>query len=80
MPSLNLASGNHIHRAKDDLPRKVECGPEITIKDAERTRVTPDGADGARESHERAHFVARGTGSEEGSDLGRGDVCKRSTG
>ena len=26
--------------------------------------LSPDGADGARENHERAHFVARGTGSE----------------
>jgi hypothetical protein len=79
-PSLNCASGNHIHGAEYDLPRKIECGPEITIKDAERARIAPDGADGAREGHECAHFVARGTGSEERGDLGRGDVCKRSTG
>jgi hypothetical protein len=80
MSSLNCASGNHIHRAKYDLPRKIECGPEITVENAERARITPDGADGARESHECAHFVTRGTGSEERGDLGSGDVCKRSTG
>ena len=74
--SLNCASGNHIHRAEDDLPRKVERGPEITIKDAERARITPDGADGTRESHECAHLVTRGAGSEEGGDLGRRDVCE----
>jgi hypothetical protein len=79
-PSLNCASGNHVHRAEYDLPRKVECGPEIAVKDAEGARIAPDGADGAREGHECAHFVARGAGGEEGSDLGRGDVCKRTTG
>lgn len=77
---LNCTGSDHIHRAKDDLPREIERGPELTIEDAERARIAPDGADGARESHERAHLVARGTGSEESGDLGYRDVCKWATG
>jgi hypothetical protein len=74
---LDCARRDHVHRAEYDLPRKVECGPELTIKDAKRTCIAPDGADGARERHKRAHFVARGARGEEGGDLGRRDVRKR---
>ena len=77
---LNGAGGDHVHRAQYDLPREIECGPELAIKHAERARIAPDGADGARERHERTHFVTRGTGGEEGGDLGRRDVCKGAAG
>jgi len=78
--SLDGAGGDHVHRAEDDLPRKVECGPEVAIKDAEGARIAPDGADGAGESHERAHLVARGACREEGGNLGCGNVGKGSAG
>ena len=78
--SLDGAGGDHVHRAEDDLPRKVEGGPEVAVKDAEGARVAPDGAHGACEGHEGTHPVARGAGGEEGGDLGRGDVSKGAAG
>ena len=78
--SLHRAGGDHIHGAKDDLPRKVECSPEVAVKDAERTRVAPDGTDGAREGHQRAHFVTRSARGEECGDLRRGNVRKGAAG
>ena len=77
---LDGPSGDHVHRAEDDLPRKVECGPEVTVENAERARIAPDSADGTRERHERAHLVACGARSKVRSDLGRGDVRKGSRG
>ena len=73
---LDGTGGDHVHRAEDDLPRKVEGSPEVAVEYAERARITPDGADGARERHECAHLVAGGARSEVRGDLGRGDVGK----
>jgi hypothetical protein len=71
---LDGAASDHVHRAEDDLPRKVHCGPEVAVEDAERARIAPDGADGTREGHECAHLVARGARSEVGGDLGGVDM------
>lgn len=73
---LDGASGDHVHRTEDDLPRKVEGGPEVAVENAECTSIAPDGADGAGECHEGAHLVARGARSEVRGDLGRRDVGK----
>ena len=70
------AGGDHVHRAKDDLPRKVESSPEVAVEHAERARIAPDGADGAGERHERAHLVTCSARREVRGDLGGGDVRK----
>ena len=68
---LDSPGGDHVHRTEDNLPRKVESGPEVAVENAERARITPDGADRTRERHERAHLVACGARSKVRSDLGR---------
>ena len=76
--SLDRAGSDHVHRAEDDFPRKIEGRPEVAVENAEGARVAPDGADGACEGHECAHLVARCARGEESGDLGCGNVGKGS--